>query len=178
QSIKHGASVFQTGIVPTSTTHDFLVSFAAVIAGNHATSTLSTPNNFIPIVSANGVPVSEGQLTVAAAFEFLTAAATINPQWDVTFAAGGSREMGITVSFIANSTTTLVWTNFGPIGLTAATGFTYYYAFMNSETGHVSNVSPLSASTGPIAGQSVTVSGLGMQITPSGPYSQDPQVDT
>jgi len=178
QSVKNGATVFQTGLVPTSTTHDFLVSFAAIIAGNHATSTLSPPANFIPIVSATGVQVSEGQFTIEAAFEFLTATATVNPQWNATFAAGGSREMGITVAFIANSTTTLVWTNFGPIGLTAAIGFTYYYAFMNSETGHVSNVSPLSASTGPIAGQSVTISGLGMQITPSGPYSQDPQVDT
>ena len=179
QSIRSGANTFQTGLVPTSTTHEFLVSLASVIAGNHATSTLTPPPGFTPIVSGSNVPVSQGKFTVEAAYEFLIVTNSgINPSWTVSFAAGGSREMGITVAFVAGNTTTLVWTNYGPVGLTAAIGFTYYYAFMNSNTGHVSNVSPLSQSTGIIAGQSVTITGAGMQITPSGPYGQDPQVDT
>ena len=132
---------------------------------------------FTEMLSATGVPLSQGNGSVGVAYEFLTTLQKTNPQWSVSFGAGGSRELGITAAFNAASTTTLVWTNYGPIGLTALIGFSYYYAFVNSETGHVSNVSPLSASTGPIAGRAVTITGAGMQITPSGPYSQDPQVD-
>lgn len=177
-SIPSGSGVFQTGLVSTAQIDDLLISFSAIIAGNHASSTSSDPQNFIQMLSASGINMQQGNATIGTAFEFLTAKQTINPQWSVTFGAGGSRELGITAAFNAASTTTLVWTNFGAIGLTATIGFTYYYAFMNSETGHVSNVSPLSASTGIIAGQSVTITGQGMQTTPSGPYGQDPQVDT
>ena len=177
-SINQGAGVFFTGAVGTLGSDDLLVSFSCVLAGNHASSTSTIPNGFLAILSQSGINLSQGNATLSAAFEFLNAPTVINPQWAVSFAAGGSRELGITAGFAAVPTATLVWTNFGPLGLTASIGFTYYYAFMNSQTGHLSNVSPLSTSPGVIAGQSIVVSGAGMQITPSGPYSQDPQVDT
>jgi hypothetical protein len=64
---------------------------------------------------------------------------------------------------------TLVWTMQAPSGfLSPKTGYQYYYAFLNSATGQPSNVSPVSAATGPLLGQSITVDGDG---------STDPQVD-
>jgi hypothetical protein len=178
QSVPSGAGVFTTGLVANAQINDLLLSFCAVIAGNHASSSLTSPNGFTEMISATGIPLSQGTGTIGVAYQFLTTLQKTNPQWSVSFGAGGSRELGITAAFNAASTTTLVWTNYGPIGLTALIGFSYYYAFMNSETGHVSNVSPLSSSTGPIAGRAVTITGAGMQTTRSGPYSQDPQVDT
>jgi hypothetical protein len=177
-SIPTGNTVFQTGLVSNAQINDVLISFSAFVAGNHAASSSTAPSGFTEMINATGINLSQGLGTIAVAYEFLTTLQKTNPQWSVSFGAGGSRELGITAGFNAASTTTLVWTNYGPIGLTAAIGFTYYYAFMNSETGHISNVSPLSASTGIIAGQSVTITGAGMQTTRSGPYSQDPQVDT
>lgn len=177
-SIPSGSSVFFTGAVNNLGSDDLLISFTCIVAGNHGSSNSTTPNGFLPILSQSGVNLSQGNGTIAAAFQFLNAPTVTNPQWAVNFANGGSRELGITAAFAASPTATLIWTNFGPLGLTALIGYTYYYAFMNSQTGHVSNVSPISTSTGVIAGQSVKVTGAGMQITPSGPYSQDPQVDT
>ena len=177
-SVQKGANNFLTGLVSTSEVDDLFISFCCVIAGNHAASSSTSPGGFTEMLNATGIDLSQGNGTIAVAYEFLTTLQKINPQWSVSFGAGGSRELGITAAFNAASTTTLVWTNFGPVGLTAAIGFTYYYAFMNSETGHVSDVSPLSSSTGVIAGQSVTITGAGMQTTRSGPYGQDPQVDT
>lgn len=84
----------------------------------------------------------------------------------------------MTVGATTPDASTLVWTNSGPGGPIATMGFQYYYAFMNSVTGHVSNVSPISFSTGPNPGLWVSLTGIGMQRTPSGPYNQDPQVDT
>jgi len=60
---------------------------------------------------------------------------------------------------------------------TSANGYQWGFSFVNSYTGQRSNMSPLSVSSGSFAGQAVNVSGQGMQITPSGPYSADPQVD-
>ena len=175
------AGAFQTGVVTTTQIKEFIVSFSFIVAGNHAASTSTVPTGFAPIVASTSsqTPFSQGKATCQAGFEYAPIKVVANPLWGVTFAAGGSREMGITASFETLGTVTyLDWTNYGPIGLTAIIGYQYYYAFMNSYTGHVSNVSPISASTGPIAGQSVSLSGAGMQITPSGPYGQDPQVGT
>jgi hypothetical protein len=178
-SLTSGTNVFQTGLVSNSEIDDFFISFVNFIGTPNATSIASSPTGFSQILSVPGVNLSQGYAYGAVSFEFLTTLQKINPQWSGSFGGhSGGRALGITAAFNAASTTTLVWTNYGPVGLTAAIGFTYYYAFMNSETGHVSNVSPLSASTGVIAGQSVTITGAGMQTTPSGPYGQDPQVDT
>jgi hypothetical protein len=178
QNVSSGANQFTTGSVQTSFQFDMLISFSCIIAGGHAASTSTVPSGFTSMVSGTNVQLSQGFGTINAAFEFLTKTTQINPQWAVTIGASGGREIGITAALESANTTTLIWTNYGPIGLTAAIGFTYYYAFVNSETGHVSNVSPLSSSTGIIAGQQVTISGVGMQNTPSGPYGQDPQVDS
>lgn len=177
-SIPSGNGVFTTGLVSNAQIDDLLISFSCIISGNHGASSSTAPSGFTEMLNATGIGLSQGNGTIGVAYEFLTTLQKTNPQWGVSFGAGGSRELGITAGFNAASTTTLVWTNYGPIGLTAAIGFTYYYAFMNSETGHISNVSPLSGSTGVIAGQSVTITGAGMQTTRSGPYGQDPQVDT
>lgn len=62
-----------------------------------------------------------------------------------------------------------VWTMKGSQPLSPIQGYQYYYCFTNSATQNNSGVSPLSATTGPMAGFAVTVSGSG---------STDPQVDT
>lgn len=80
--------------------------------------------------------------------------------------------------FTPDGPDTLIWQNTGPAGPIATTGYQYYYAFGNSVTGHFSNVSPISFTSGPVHGEGIVVQGAGMQRTPSGPYSQDPQVDT
>ncbi|MBZ5695984.1 MAG: hypothetical protein LAN36_11575 [Acidobacteriia bacterium] len=176
-SVHTGSGIFQTGVVTTANDFDMLLSFACVVAGNHATSTLVIPG-FTTLLTASHIDLEQGYGYIGVSYLVPPTPTTINPQWNVSFAAGGSREMGITEAFVSGNSATLVWTNQGPVGLTTSLGYQYYYAFMNSITGHVSNVSPISTSTGPMAGQSVTISGAGMQITPSGPYGQDPQVDT
>jgi hypothetical protein len=186
-SIPAGTVTFQTGLVATATTHDFLLSFILAVAGNqNQNTTVTLPANMQSLISANATSVPEGYMFEDIAWEYLTTAQSINPQWTVKFAAGGSRCVGITAALVANSTTTLIWQNYGAIGLSATIGFQYYYAFMNSYTGHLSNVSPISSSTGVITGVSVKLTGVGMQVTPgpsntnfsSALYSQDPQVDT
>ena len=86
--------------------------------------------------------------------------------------------MGATASF-KTTVGTLQWYNLGMggAGLTAALGYQYYYAYGNSYTGHISNVSPISASTGAITGQIVSVTGATRAMNTSGTYSTDPQSD-
>lgn len=64
----------------------------------------------------------------------------------------------------------LTWTNQGPIGLspTQVNGYSYVFSYKNSVTGHVSTASPVSANTGVMIGQKVTITGA---------RSTDSQVD-
>jgi len=66
---------------------------------------------------------------------------------------------------------TVVWTQGGPSGLSPVLGYQWYFAYSNSVTGHVSNVSPISDSSilfGKLIGQQATLTGA---------RSTDPQVD-
>ena len=63
---------------------------------------------------------------------------------------------------------TETWLMIPPVYLSASVGYQYYYAFYNSATGQVSNVSPISLPTGPLSGN---------QLTIVGSRSTDPQVD-
>lgn len=168
---------FNSGLVSTTHALEMLVSFVMFGASASGVNYPTTPLLFTPLVAQSNI--TSAFSNVAAAFEYLTTTLSLNPQWGQTTPGAGTpnRLLGITASF-QSSIGTLTWKNTGPIGLTSTTGYQYYYAFMNSITGHVSNVSPISVITGPVIGQSVTLTGVGMQITPSGPLSQDPQVDT
>jgi len=90
----------------------------------------------------------------------------------VTSSNGTSGSTEPTWATTQNSSTTdnnLTWREDGPSGLSPKTGYKYYYAYENSITGHLSNVSPISADTGALIGQSITVTGA---------RSTDVQVDT
>lgn len=73
-----------------------------------------------------------------------TSAAT-EPTWNVN--TGGTTNDG-----------TVVWTNQGPIGLSPKTGYRYVFSY-RSHTGDISTASPVSATTGPMISQNVSVTG-------------------
>lgn len=70
--------------------------------------------------------------------------------------------------FYTDTSTGAPTTSVSGTGITASTGWTYVYCYMNSVTGHVSSPSPPSASTGPVTNKTVNVSVIA---------STDPQVD-
>jgi hypothetical protein len=195
----YSGSLFNTGVVTTTNASDFLITFATfsnnVSLGDEIG---NPPAGFQALGSQTAVQTrSSGgghYMNLGAFCEFLTSKLTFNPGWSISDPQSANALTGITAAY-ETSVGTLVWTNLGKTatvngvfynaGLTPTIGYTYYYAFMNSATGHLSNVSVASGSTGPadlttgtLVAQIVNVSGVGMQNTPSGPYGQDPQVDT
>lgn len=177
-------TIFNTGLVTTTHATDFLVTFAAFENNASSGSEIGNmPSGFQSIQAQTGLLTTSSTnshfLNLGAACEFLANTTVINPAWTITNPQNSNGLCGITAAF-QTLTGTLVWTNEGSTGagLSPKTGYQYYYAFMNSYTGHLSNVSPISVSTGAQVGQIITVSGVGMQTLPSGPYGMDPQVDT
>lgn len=190
-------SVFATGAITTTSSSAFLLSFAASENNSGPGSDImGSPSGYQTLGSQNSVSTRSNTrwFSMAAVCEFLSSVQTINPLWSISGTPATNGIAGITAAY-TTSVGTLIWTNVGKIytlngvtftaGLTPTVGYIYYYAFMNSITGHVSNVSVASGSTGAantttgsLVGQIINVSGVGMQRTPSGPYTQDPQVDT
>lgn len=185
RSVNTTSVLFSTGSVTTTNTLDILISFALANVAN-GTQGFSQLN--IPTIPAgwqsivNQAPTAQGSgfWNQNAAFNVLTTTSSQNPEWVITNPTTNSNDgyAGITAAF-KSSVGTLVWYNLGPFGLTSTstTNYQYGFSFVNTYTGQRSNMSPLSVSTGAFAGQAVTVTGPGMQTTPSGPYSADPQVD-
>ena len=176
-------SLWNTGLVTTTNATDFLITFATISNNVGFGSEIGNPPaGFQSIVSQSGIqsrPNNGHFMNLGAFCEFLSNVTVINPSWTIVNPTNPNSLTGITAAY-KTATGTLVWTNQGSAGagLSPKTGYQYYYAFMNSYTGHLSNVSPISVSTGVQTGQIITASGVGMQTVASGPYATDPQVDT
>lgn len=187
------STVFYTGLVTTTNQTDMLFSFA-VFGNNTGFGTEignppTSPPNWLQLGNvANVQGRSSGHyMNMWVYYNNIAANTPINPLWTITNPGGSNGIGGITAAF-KTITPSLVWVNLGPTptingvkvsaGLSPTIGYQYYYAFMNSQTGHVSNVSPISQNTGQLAGQAISITGVGMQTVTSGPASTDPQVDT
>lgn len=173
---------FTTGGVTTTNAQDMIVSAFIGAAGGNTGSGAdigNPPSGYVAGVSSqnlqttdvNGNPVYVNQ-TIA--ITLVSSVGFYNPDWSVTNPINSSALFGFTIP-LKSTVGSLQWYNLGQTGagLTAGIGYEYYYAFGNSYTGHFSNVSPISASTGPITGQIVTVTGATRTMTP-GPTSITP----
>lgn len=202
---------FNTGVVTTTADSSLLITFAA--SENNAgsgTNLMGSPSGYQILGTQSAISTRSNArwLSITAACTFLSTRQTINPIWSISGnnTTSGAQAVFQTITGTANGVTgitaayttavsTLQWTNVGNIytlngvmynsGLTPTIGYTYYFAFMNSQTGHVSNVSVTSGSTGAadtstntLVAQIISVSGIGMQTSNSGDYDHDPQVDT
>ena len=179
----NGSSFFSTGGVTTTNALDFIISIA--ICGVSASQGPSAevaqlPTNFSEITGDQGVSFASNTAIFNATIgiESVTSVGFYNPNWSILNPTTKSQNVGATASF-KTSVGTLQWYNLGMggAGLTAELGYQYYYAYGNSYTGHISNVSPISASTGAITGQIVSVTGATRAMDTSGTYSTDPQSD-
>lgn len=174
--------LFNTGSLTTTNAVDILVSYAlfAVVNNTQGLSQGNVPSGFQNIVAQAPTAQGTGFWNMTAAFDALSTTGSQNPTWLITNPTQNSNDgyMGITAAF-KSSVGKLVWFNAGPKGITSTStnNYQYGFSFVNTRTGHRSNISPLSATTGTIAGVAITVTGSGMQITPSGTADQDPQVD-
>ena len=182
-----GSATFLTGSVTTTNAQDILVTFAMFDNNSSALDIGNIPDNFQIMASQSPTSITNGFWNIAAAFEFLSVAGSFNPEWTVSNStAYYSNWAGITAAF-KSSVGSLVWYNVGPnptatlsAGLTAQTGYQWYYSLVNIYTGHRSNVSPISSSTGAITGATATISGTGCPTPNSGTGASagtgDPQV--
>ena len=187
------SALFLTGAITTTNVPDLLISFATFLNASSGFEIGNTPVGYQNIIGQQQTAIPQGNFwNNTVAFEVPAAAGTFNPTWTVTNPNSGFNDaIGITVGF-KSTVGTLVWYNVGQTaqtGLTPKTGYTYYYAFVNTYTGQRSDVSPLSASTGAQTGVAVNVTGTGMQTVPgpvvqtfdangySSSYDEDPQVD-
>lgn len=174
------SSNFLTGsITPTHATTsqtDVIFTWAAFVngsAGFEIGNTPVLPIAFQSIVNLTpNVSNGKGQYwNMGAALSFVNAPTAINPNWFITNPDSGFNDsIGLTTVF-ESSVGSLVWWNLGQTpttGLTPKVGYTYLYAFVNTYTGHRSNVSLLSTSTGAQTGVDFNVSGVGAAILTSG----------
>jgi len=100
-------------------------------------------------------------------------------QWDTIFLANGQNIADVQVMAFCDShdhmgqfvyQIQIIGTTTGTGPITIYSGRTYYAVFNNSVTGNFSDLSPVSASTGPIDGGAIPLTNI--------PISADPQVDT
>lgn len=168
--------IFNTGEVTTTNAQDILATFACFTVPNstQGNSLGIIPAGFQGIIAQAPTQQGTGFWNMDTGFEFESATGSFNPTWTITDPTTNSNDgyMGITAAF-KSSVGSLVWYNLGPEGLTStsATNYQYAYSFVNTYTGHRSNISPFSTVTGTFAGQAINVTGYGMQT------SIDPQVD-
>ena len=194
----HVGNQFTTGsVTPTSASSsqvDVIMTFAAFVNGQTGFQIGSLPSGFQSIVSQTpNVADGKGQYwNMGAGLETVTVATAVNPTWGVTNSNSGFNDsIGISLAY-ESSVGTLVWWNLGQTattGLSPKTGYTWLYAFVNTYTGHRSNVSPLSVSSGAQtgvvfnltgSGAAITTSGTGAGLSNSNPLvtgTGDPQVD-
>lgn len=193
------ASTFTTGGINTANAADVILTIGA-FASNDSIGT--SANNGVPpsgytIVSTTPptafVSGGGGHALLNLTIALLSVKSTgfYDPQWTITNPNVNTQNLGITGSF-KSTTTTLIWINMGEegAGLTGTIGFQWYYSYGNSYTGHFSNVSPISTSTGAIIGQDAFVTGATRPMTNPGstlftpqdwanrvPWETDPQSD-
>ena len=178
-----GSSFFSTGGVTTTNALDFILSVAIceVSASQGASAEVAQPpTNYSEVTGDQGVSIANntGIFNATMAISSVTATGFYNPDWSILNPTTKSANVGATASFKTN-VGTLQWYNLGMngAGLTTILGYQYYYAYGNSYTGHISNVSPISANTGIITGQIVSVTGATRTMATSGTYDTDPQSD-
>lgn len=149
----------------------------AVPNGTQGYSNGNIPSGFQGMVGQGPTAQGTGFWNMDSGFTLETATGTYTPQWTITNATTNSNDSYqlITAAF-KSSVGKLIWYNAGPLGLTSTsvTNYQYCYSFVNTYTGHRSNISPFSTSTGAFAGQAITVAGNGMMTATT---SGDPQVD-
>lgn len=178
--------LFTTGSVSTTNEPDVLVTFGtfAVVNNTQGLSIGNLPNGFSPILTQAATAQGTGFWNMSAGLQVELATGSFNPSWLITNPTTNSNNgyLGITAAF-KSSVGKLVWYNNGPVGLTSTSALNYQYGFsyVNTYTGHRSNMSPLSLATGAQAGVSITVTGSGCPIPTSGTGAAigtgDPQVD-
>lgn len=182
-STASNAASFTTGGINTANATDFILTVGAfaVSASAGSGAEIGAPPSSYTIMNTDG-PVSIASNTalinVTLAFDIVSSTGFYDPSWTISSPTTKSQNLGLTGSFITN-VGTLQWVNLGTngAGLTATIGYQYYYSYGNSYTGHFSDVSPISASTGKIVGQDVLVTGATRPMDNSGTYSTDPQSD-
>jgi hypothetical protein len=178
---------FATGGITTTNALDIILSvYAAAVSTSvgAAAEQGGLPPNFATITADTAMSIANNTAiaNVGMALQSVTATGFYNPFWTITNPTAKSAVVGISTS-VKTSVGTLVWTNQGQTfngasgGLTTTIGYQYYYAYMNSYTGHVSNVSPISVTTGVITGQTLSLTGATRTMSNSGTYSTDPQSD-
>lgn len=178
-----GGGFFATGGITTTNAQDLIISaFAGAVptAVGPGSEIGNDPTGYQSITSDTAVSFASNTalFNLTMAFTAVTATGFFNPNWSITNPTNKSSVVGISAS-LKVSVGTLQWYNLGPTGagLTTVLGYQYYFAYGNSYTGHISNVSPISASTGVITGQIVSVTGATRTMATSGDYSTDPQSD-
>lgn len=184
-----GGTYFTTGGVTTTNPNDFIISLGAFISNGVAGFNNGVPpSNYETITTDNGIPFGAGDPAASANITMALLPVSIpsfyDPNWTITNVIKSSAFMGITMSLMS-SVGTLQWINLGTVGggLTTAVGYEYYIAYGNSYTGHISNVSPLSTSTGVVTGVNISVNGatrpmvVGVMPFTAALYNTDPQSD-
>lgn len=183
RSVGSTAPFFATGGVTTSYGNIGLLSFVCLINNQSGGAYLAvTPAGFQSATNAAGLTTknTSGQtayINLAIALEAVTTETSYSPTWGITNSnSTGNLAFGFTVA-LEGSGSYILWNNIEPAGVNPTTGYQYYYAFMSSLTGHVSNVSPIGVSTGAQTLQNIIVQGGLMPSQVGGDASHDPQVD-
>lgn len=171
------SSSFTTGGITTANASDVIVTIGAfcpkstlgtsVEIGNAPTGyTVISSTPPTAFVSGGG---NTALLNMTMAYQIVKTTGFYNPQFTITNPNANSQNLGISGAF-KTAAGTLQWINLGEngAGLTATIGYQWYYSYGNSYTGHFSNVSPISVSSGAITGQDVFVTGPTRPMTPPG----------
>jgi hypothetical protein len=159
------APEFGTGLLITTAPNDFLISFGTFSNNSNIGVEIGVPpSGWQTIAAQTGIQTRTGSghfMNTAVVCEFTAIVTDINPQWTITSPGGSNSLTGISAAY-KTVVGTLQWTNQGTngAGLTTVVGYEWYYAYGNSYTGHISNVSPISAPSGAFTGQTVVMTGL------------------
>lgn len=178
-----GASFFSTGGVTTTNATDLVISFNVLINNLGTGAELGeAPAAYVSGIAQQGLTSKDSggatiYLNMNMAYLPVSETGFYNPTWGVANPATGNVALFGMTAALKSTSSTLIWQNMGPAGINPTTGYQYYYAYMSSLTGHVSNVSPISQSTGIQTGMNVLLSGQLMPSENSGNASHDPQVD-
>jgi len=160
---------------------DVLYTFVATTAGTSGINTPSWPANQGLQVSDGGVIWTNVGRTmnwanIGATTNITSVAAILDPNGNLqnVLQAGKTADVSATLTWgteLGSFTTdgTVVWVNAGPWAVATTAVTQWGYAYKNSATGDISNMSPASTPITILLGNQVTLQGAG---------SSDPQVDT
>lgn len=178
-----GSSFFSSGGVTTTNTTDLILSFTCLInnSGN-GSEIASPPGSYLTAALQQGLTSKDSSgaaiyFNMNLAYLPVSATGFYNPTWGIVNpATSGVVNFGMTAP-LKSTSSPLLWQNMGPAGINPKTGYQYYFSYVCTLTGHVSNVSPISQSTGPQIGQETILTGPSMPNITSGDANHDPQVN-